>query len=112
RARSISTILVPTNSSKDGDVNSTPKHIRTAMRCAAGLATGLAWLGVAQAAPPSTLGVSDKLTIKVVQWKAAESTFEEWAALGGEYVVGADGNVNFPMVGPTEGAGKTSADLA
>lgn len=91
---------------------STQEHIRTAMRCAASLAIGLVWLGSAQAATPYMLGVSDKLTIKVVQWKAADSTFEEWTALGGEYVVGADGNVNFPMVGPTEGAGKTSADLA
>ena len=93
-------------------MNSTPEHIRTAMRCTAGFAIGLIWLGAAQAASPYTLGVSDKLTIKVVQWQAADSTFEEWTALGGEYVVGADGNVNFPMVGPTEGAGKTSADLA
>lgn len=82
------------------------------MRCVAGLAISLVWLGSAQAAGPYMLGVSDKLNIKVVQWKAADSTFEEWTALGGEYVVGADGNVNFPMVGPTEGAGKTSAELA
>jgi exopolysaccharide production protein ExoF len=82
------------------------------MRGVAGLAIGLAWLGAAQAAGPYMLGVSDKLNIKVVQWKAADSTFEEWTALGGEYVVGADGNVNFPMVGPTESAGKTSAELA
>jgi exopolysaccharide production protein ExoF len=93
-------------------VISTPDHRRSSMRCAAVLAIGLAWLGTAQAATPYMLGVSDKLTIKVVQWKAADSTFEEWTALGGDYVVGADGNVNFPMVGPTEGAGKTSAELA
>ena len=89
-----------------------PHQIRSAVRYAASLAIGLAWLGTAQAATPYMLGVSDKLTIKVVQWKAADSTFEEWTALGGEYVVGADGNVNFHMVGPTEGAGKTSAELA
>lgn len=88
---------------------STPAHFRTAL---AGLAISLTWLGAAHAAAPYALGVSDKLTIKVVQWKAVDSTFEEWTALGGEYVVGADGNVNFPMVGPTESAGKTSADLA
>lgn len=88
---------------------STPGHFRTAL---AGLAISLAWLGTAYAAAPYALGVSDKLTIKVVQWKAVDSTFEEWTALGGDYVVGADGYVNFPMVGPTEGAGKTSADLA
>lgn len=89
-----------------------PHRTRSALRFATSLAIGLAWLGTAQAANPYMLGVSDKLSIKVVQWKAADSTFEEWTALGGEYVVGADGNVNFPMVGPTEGAGKTSADLA
>lgn len=89
-----------------------PHRTRSAMRLATSLAVGLAWLGAAQAAGPYLLGVSDKLNIKVVQWKAADSTFEEWTALAGEYVVGADGNVNFPMVGPTEGAGKTSADLA
>lgn len=91
---------------------SPPNHIRTTIRYATSLAIGLAWLGAAHAATPYMLGVSDKLTIKVVQWKAASSTFEEWTALGGEYVVGADGNVNFPMVGPTEGAGKTSAELS
>ncbi|KQN69708.1 MULTISPECIES: polysaccharide biosynthesis/export family protein [unclassified Devosia] len=64
------------------------------------------------AAEPYILGISDKLTIKVVQWKAADSSFQEWAALAGDYIVGADGNVNFPMLGPTEGAGKTSTDLA
>ena len=89
-----------------------PHRTRSAMRIAASLALGLTWLGTAQAASPYVLGVSDKLSIKIVQWRAADSTFEEWTALGGEYVVGADGNVNFPMVGPTEGAGKTSADLA
>lgn len=73
---------------------------------------GLFALGSAHAAEPYMLGISDKLTIKVVQWKAAASSFEEWTALGGDYVVGADGTVNFPMVGTTEGAGKTSAELA
>lgn len=73
---------------------------------------GLASIGAAGAAEPYMLGISDKLTIKVVQWKATDSSFEEWTALGGDYVVGADGNVNFPMVGATEGAGKTSAELA
>ena len=90
----------------------TPDQIRSAVRYAASAAIGLAWIGAAQAATPYTLGVSDKLNIKVVQWKAASSTFDEWTALAGEYVVGADGNVNFPMVGPTEGVGKTSAELA
>jgi exopolysaccharide production protein ExoF len=99
--------------SQDGDMPVLPHPTRlSAPRLLVGLAIGLAWLSSAQAAEPYLLGVSDKLSIKVVQWKAADSTFEEWTALTGEYVVGADGNVNFPMIGATEGAGKTSADLA
>lgn len=92
-------------------MTSAPDTIRSA---ACGVLVCLAALGIAApalGATPYVLGVADRLTIKVVQWKAAESTFEEWTALGGEYVVGADGSVNFPMVGSTEGAGKTSAEL-
>jgi len=65
-----------------------------------------------QAAEAYRLGISDTITVRVVQWKATESAFEEWAELGGDYVVGADGNVNFPTVGATLGAGRTSAELA
>ncbi|WEK05801.1 MAG: polysaccharide biosynthesis/export family protein [Candidatus Devosia phytovorans] len=86
-----------------------PNHFRS---LAFGSALALVLASPLLAAEPYVLGISDKLTIKVVQWKAAESSFEEWTALGGDYVVGADGNVNFPMVGSTEGAGRTSADLA
>tara|TARA_R110002020_G_scaffold41535_2_gene122434 strand:- start:1531 stop:2703 length:1173 start_codon:yes stop_codon:yes gene_type:complete len=73
---------------------------------------GLATLGHARAADAYALGVSDTLTVRVVQWQAGSSTFEEWTALGGTYVVGADGTVNFPMLGAVEGAGRTSGDLA
>ena len=85
---------------------------KTALRAATCAVLTLAWFGAVQAAEPYVLGISDKLTIKVVQWKASDSTFEEWTALGGEYVVGADGQVNFPMIGSTAGAGRTSAQLA
>jgi exopolysaccharide production protein ExoF len=89
-----------------------PKWLHSVARRATLCVFAVAAIGSAEAAEPYLLGVSDKLTIKVVQWKAADSAFEEWTALGGDYVIGADGNVNFPMVGPTEGAGKTSTDLA
>jgi exopolysaccharide production protein ExoF len=95
-----------------GTLISPQGQIKSALRGATGVIISLAWMGVAQAADPYLLGVSDKLTIKVVQWKAADSSFEEWTALGGDYVVGADGSVNFPMIGPTAGVGKTSAELA
>lgn len=77
-----------------------------------GLSAGLAPTMAGQAAEPYVLGISDQLTIRVVQWKAADSTFEEWTALGGDYAVGADGRVNFPVIGPQEGAGRTNAELA
>lgn len=93
-------------------MNPTPNPIPAVARRAAFCFFALAAFGTVEAAEPYLLGISDKLTVKVVQWKAAESSFEEWTALGGDYVVGADGNVNFPMVGPTQGAGKTSAELA
>ncbi|SEQ41902.1 exopolysaccharide production protein ExoF [Devosia sp. YR412] len=93
-------------------MNATTSQTSIARRTLAALLLGVTWIGAAQAATPYTLGISDKLNIKVVQWKAADSTFVEWTALGGEYVVGADGMVNFPMVGATESAGRTSADLA
>lgn len=77
---------------------------------AMGLAVALT--AAAAAAEPYTLNVSDKINVRVVQWKAAESTFEEWTALGGEYIVGPSGTTAFPFVGDVESAGKTSQDLA
>ncbi|SMQ75998.1 exopolysaccharide production protein ExoF [Devosia lucknowensis] len=89
-------------------MRSAPDHIRCLL-----LGTTLALCASPlHAAEPYLLGISDKLTIKVVQWKAADSTFEEWTALGGDYAVGADGSITFPMVGSTQGAGKTSTELA
>ncbi|QDZ11949.1 polysaccharide biosynthesis/export family protein [Devosia ginsengisoli] len=89
-----------------------PDHFRSIARLVALGALMTFAAGAAGANEPYMLGVSDRIAIKVVQWKAVDSTFEEWTALGGEYVVGADGNVNFPMVGATAGAGRTSAELA
>ncbi|MBD8065209.1 polysaccharide biosynthesis/export family protein [Devosia sp. PTR5] len=92
--------------------------LRAAATSPKGVLTILAFLAAilcsvpSMAAAPYVLGVSDKLTVKVVQWKAAETEFTEWTALGGDYVVGADGMVNFPMVGPLPAAGETSADVS
>ncbi len=103
-------------SSKDNSMHvassRTPRKSRPGPILFLGLIASLAPIMPTRAAEPYVLGVSDQLTIKVIQWKAADSTFEEWTALGGDYVVGADGRVNFPMIGPQEGAGMTSADFA
>lgn len=72
----------------------------------------LLFAGSAVASEPYLLSVSDKIAVKVVEWKAGESTFEEQTALSGQYIIGADGNASFPFVGVTQGAGKTATELA
>jgi exopolysaccharide production protein ExoF len=66
----------------------------------------------ALASEPYVLSVSDKISVKVVEWKASASTFSELTALGGEYTIGADGLASFPFIGTEQGAGKTTAELA
>lgn len=68
-------------------------------------------LGLAQA-EPYKLGVSDKLSVRVVQWQSAGATFEDWTAVTGDYLVAPDGSVSFPFVGEVPAAGKTTAELA
>ena len=77
---------------------------------AALLAVGLG--GTALAAEPYKLGVADKLTVRVVQWQSGGSTFEDWTAVTGDYLVGPDGSVSFPFVGEVPAAGKTTAELS
>lgn len=72
----------------------------------------LAFGGNALASEPYVLSVSDKISVKVVEWKASASTFNELTALGGEYIIGADGFAAFPFIGTEQGAGKTTAELA
>ncbi|GLQ58087.1 polysaccharide biosynthesis/export family protein [Devosia nitrariae] len=66
----------------------------------------------AVAQEPYRLSVSDRILVRVVEWKASEALFEEWTALGGEYLVGPTGTTSFPFVGETESAGKTTSELA
>lgn len=76
------------------------------------LALSLLFAGGAVANEPYLLSVSDKIMVRVVEWKAGESTFEELTALGGEYIIGSDGQASFPFVGATQGAGKSTTELA
>jgi exopolysaccharide production protein ExoF len=71
----------------------------------------LGMVGAAQA-DPYKLGVSDKLSVRVVQWQSAGATFEDWTAVTGDYLVGPDGSVSFPFVGEVPAAGKSTAELA
>lgn len=74
------------------------------------LSIGLA--GGAVAAESYKLGVSDKLTVRVVQWQSGGSTFQDWTAVTGDYLVGPNGSVSFPFVGDVPAAGKTTAELS
>jgi len=76
------------------------------------LAASLMFAGTAVANEPYLLSVSDKLVVKVVQWNAGEASFQELSALGGDYVIGADGQASFPFVGAMPSAGKTTTELA
>jgi len=58
------------------------------------------------------LGAQDKIRIRIVEWTASRAKATNWDMLGGEYVVGADGNVVLPLLGPLPVAGITPERLA
>jgi len=88
-----------------------PKSLSALRLLLIAIAALLGSLGIAQA-EPYKLGVSDKLSVRVVQWQSAGATFEDWTAITGDYLVGPDGSVSFPFVGEVPAAGKTTAELA
>lgn len=88
-----------------------PKSLPLPGRLFLAVAILLGALGAAQA-EPYKLGVSDKLSVRVVQWQSAGATFEDWTAITGDYLVGPEGSVSFPFVGEVPAAGKTTAELA
>ena len=58
------------------------------------------------------LGVMDKLRVRVVEWRTAEGAFRDWAAINGDYAVGASGKLSLPFIGETDAAGRTTAEIA
>jgi exopolysaccharide production protein ExoF len=89
-------------------------------RSAATRVLGLAVLGLLAALPAAAddtaskyaLGVSDKISVRVVEWQSAGATFQDWTAVTGSYLVGPEGAVSFPFVGEVQAAGKTTAELS
>ena len=77
----------------------------------AGLVLALGMVQIGFAAEAYKLGVSDKITVRVVEWQAADASFQDWTAVSGEYLVGPDGSVSFPFVGDVAAAGKSTAEL-
>lgn len=66
----------------------------------------------ARAAEPYLLGISDRIAIKVVEWRPGEGDFREWSAVGGEYAIGPTGTVSVPFLGEQAAAGRSTAELA
>ncbi|WOS66511.1 polysaccharide biosynthesis/export family protein [Sinorhizobium fredii] len=83
-------------------------HFARVALCAALVVSGAA---VARA-DDYRLGVMDKLRIRVAEWQTAEGAVRDWSAVGGEYTVGASGNVSLPFVGDLPASGRTTTEVA
>lgn len=59
-----------------------------------------------------TLGTSDRVRIRVFEWRPARDEVHEWAALNSEYAVGANGRISMPLIGEVAASGISPADLA
>jgi exopolysaccharide production protein ExoF len=58
------------------------------------------------------LGPADKLSIKVVEWQAAEGVFRDWPAITGEYTISPTGTLAVPFGGEIKAGGKTTSEVA
>lgn len=58
------------------------------------------------------LGVMDKVRVRVSEWQTAEGTVRDWAAVSGDYAVGASGTLSLPFIGELSASGKTTAEMA
>jgi polysaccharide export outer membrane protein/exopolysaccharide production protein ExoF len=78
----------------------------------AGVAVAMAAAAVLIAAAPAgaadapyRLGAQDKVRLKVYEWRAAKGDVFEWAALNGNFTVGAGGKLSLPLIGDVQAAG-------
>lgn len=79
----------------------------------AGLLLALALLAPAQAtAQDYLLSPSDRVRIRVIEWRSGQGEWVEWAALGGEYTVSPAGSLLLPLVGDIRAEGRTPSQLA
>jgi protein involved in polysaccharide export with SLBB domain len=59
-----------------------------------------------------TLGPQDRLMIRVHTLRKNAGEIHAWAALNGEFSVGADGSVSMPIMGEISASGRSTAELA
>lgn len=58
------------------------------------------------------LGPTDKVQIRVVEWRAGRGEYFEWTAIGGQYTVASSGSLLLPLIGEVRAQGRTAAELA
>ncbi len=79
----------------------------------AALAVALLGAGAgAGAAQDYSVGPSDLLRLRVLDWDALEGAVVEWPEVSGEYVVGPDGSITVPFAGRIESAGRRTSEIA
>lgn len=58
------------------------------------------------------MGASDLIKLRIVAWDSDRLAFVPFDEVGGEFVIGPDGTVMVPLIGPIEAAGKAPNTLA
>lgn len=53
-----------------------------------------------------------KFRVKIIQWMPVKSAYEQWDALGGEFIVSTNGDVTLPVVGQLKAASIDTETLA
>lgn len=67
---------------------------------------------VKQGTPPVfELGVQDKISLRVGQWKNETGEYVAWTDFGGEYSIGPDGTIGLPIAGRIAAAGRNVSAL-
>jgi polysaccharide biosynthesis/export protein ExoF len=61
---------------------------------------------------PYTLGVEDKLRIKIFDWRQSVGEVHEWSSVGGDFTVGPAGTISVPLLGEIPAAGLDAPHLA
>ncbi len=54
----------------------------------------------------------DRIRLRVVEWRAAESQYASWAAVDGVYTVDEAGNLSLPVAGQIRAGGLTTEQLS
>lgn len=62
-------------------------------------------------AEPYRLHAQDRLLVRVVAWDFATDGVTDWTGVSGEYLIGPDGTLQFPLAGPVAAQGRTLTEL-